>query len=214
MGKRPIVGMIVAVNYHGELRQSLPSVVSQCDAVYIATSPEDAKTQAIIAENKATPILLDTWYARGAAFNKSGAVHHMQRLAYACHPNAWHLLLDADIVLPADCRANVMQLLPIPDTLFGMRRLDYETPEAFAADRPSFEYDKPHAGYFQLYCRKASFYAPWSHDASRCDWDFRKLFRRRVLVPGFAKHLGIKRQNWGGRTTPEWKPNAQDSRPL
>jgi hypothetical protein len=198
-----IVSLTVAVNYHGELAATCSHLVKQCDASYVITSPDDFETERIAVDAGATVVSYHGFHDRGAKFNKSGAIRTAQIAARSRHPGAWILITDADILVPANLREIILSQSLNRATLYGMKRLDYNTPEDFAAGRVSLEYPHDFAGYFQLY-RREMLYAAWSDTAGKCDWRFKRLFRQRVLLPGVCHHLGFKSKNWEGRTTPEW----------
>lgn len=197
-----LVGIVVSLGYADLLRHALPSVMKALDACYVVTEPGD-ESAAVAAEFGATPVFFGGWQDSGAAFNKAGAVRLGQARAYEEHPDAWYLVLDADIVLPPGTRDVIESHADNPACIYGASRHDYYTPEALVAGVADKTHDFPLAGYFQLY-RPHFVYAAWSASAERCDIDFALMFDVRKLLPLTVSHLGEECKNWRGRVTPLW----------
>lgn len=204
-GKVTLVTIIVAVDYDGELQVTLPHIRRQSDHVYVVTKPDAASTHAIAAAAGCHVLSTDVWNERGAAFNKSGALRLAQLYVLQEHPEAWTLILDADIVVPPNLRNVVSSLPATDDTLYVSRRSDYHDDEAVAAGNPSAEYPAIAAGFFHLY-RGNRLYCDWSYSAERCDLGFAASFPQIAMLPLTCAHLGRDGQNWQGRVTPAWTP--------
>ena len=202
-GSAPIVAIVVAVNYDGELAVTLPHLRRQVDHVYVV-SDESESTRRIANDCGCSVLMTDVWHENGAAFNKAGALRLAQLYVSEAHPDAWQLVVDADIVVPDGLKPIVMQL-PADDRLYCARRLDYHDMESLRAGKPSAEYPPWAAGFFHLY-RSRRLYAEWSQSAERCDLEFAASFPSVALLPITVAHLGRDGQNWSGRTTPAWVP--------
>lgn len=206
-GSCEIAAIIVAVDYDGELAVTLPHVRRQADHVYVVTKEDAAETRRIAESNGCRVLTTDVWHERGAAFNKAGALRLAQLYVQQTHPNAWQLLLDADVVIPANVRTTVAGLNQSGDVLYSARRVDYHDDAAIDAGVPSAQYPAIAAGFFQLH-KTNRLYADWSKSAERCDLDFAASFPERVLLPLTCCHLGKDGTNWQGRVTPAWNPRA------
>jgi hypothetical protein len=200
-GSVEVVAIVVAVNYDGELTVTLPSLRKQADHVYVVTDGSES-TRRIATEYGCNVIETDIWHENGAAFNKSGAIRLAQMHASQQHPDAWHLIVDADILVP-DCIKPIVSQLPDDDRLYCARRLDFHDVESLLAGKPSKEYPPWAAGFFHLY-RSPRLYAEWSHSAERCDLEFAASFPSVGMLPITVAHLGKDGVNWEGRQSPPW----------
>lgn len=204
-GSVEIAAIIVAVDYDGELAVTLPHVRKQADHVYVVTKPDAERTHSIVAANGCSVLITDEWNARGAKFNKAGALRLAQLYVRQSHPAAWQLLVDADIVLPGNVRNVVAGLPDDDDVVYVARRVDYHDDAAIDSGTPSREYPAVPAGFFQLH-RSDRLYAEWSNSAERCDLDFAASFGEIRMLPLVCHHLGVEAKNWQGRVTPDWNP--------
>jgi hypothetical protein len=200
-----IASVTVAVDYDGEIAATLPHMRAQADYVYVVTKPGATRTHEIASANGCSVLITDEWHARGARFNKAGAVRLGQLYAQRAHPSAWQLIVDADIVLPTNVRDIVSMLPEEDDFIYVARRLDYHDDVAVEKGCPSREYPPIPAGFFQLH-KTDRLYAEWSYSAERCDIDFAHLFPAVRMLPIVCHHLGVEAKNWKGRVTPEWNP--------
>lgn len=204
-----LVAITICVNYADYLGTTLPHNVESVDRIYIGTSKTDEGTQELCNKypDKVKVFLFDDEtqirYNR-AKFNKSGLVRYIQEYAHRTHPDAWILILDADILLPNDIKASVESHAVEKNSLYGMLRHDYHTMADYTAQKRNNLYPLKHAGYFQLYFDKSKYYPTFSKDCSACDIVFQRLFHHRPMLPGHACHLGKPGVNWYGRMSPAW----------
>jgi hypothetical protein len=200
-----LIGVMVSWNYHGELSVVLPRAMQVLDRLIVVTDVDDHRTREMVRGSGADLMLTRNFRRNGATFNKSEAVHIAQRRAHSLCPGGWVLLFDSDIVLPENLREMVAEEAVDDLALYGMERLDFYSPEAYAAREPDDTYKHRAAGYFQLYRRKDFLYQPFSFKASKCDISFMRKFPRVKMLSGFCEHLGRKAVNWDGRVAPEWR---------
>ena len=204
-GIRPVV-ITTCVGYDDFLRHTLPHTLRFAREVFLVTEPGDPAVEAwadprAAGDNRVTVLITDAFRRDSASFNKSAALREAQDIAHAKHPDAWILLLDADIVVDPEIGHGVDDVT----ALYGITRLDYATPEAWARGDGS-PYHTPGAGYFQLYhASSGRVYPSSSPDASECDMAFYRSFSRHVLLGGAVAHLGTHTVNWRGRVSPPWQ---------
>ena len=194
---RPVV-ITVCVGYADYLRATLPHTLQWATAVYVVTDKNDP-LPGIEGVAGVEILRTDAFSRGGAVFNKSAAVREAQEIVHAAHPDAWILLLDADIIASPELCHDVTD----PSALYSVGRMDYATPADYAAGRGS-PYHTPGAGYFQLYFEKSNLYPEHSNDASECDMDFYRTFPRCHIAGGMVSHLGRHTVNWRGRASPRW----------
>ena len=198
-----VVCIVVSVNYTDFLRRSLPLLVDACDVVMVVTQEGDSS--ALLCE--AHGVLCyeyNGWHEKNADFNKSGALERMQRVAHQQYPDSWILIADADCEVPTNLRESIDRIVTDEETMYGMRRVDFHTPEEYAESKARY-YAFPFSGYFQLYFKKTAYYPAWSSNASYCDCFFREHFEKWQLLPGTVYHLGSDGVNWRGRKSQEWQ---------
>jgi len=197
-----IVAIITSVNYADYLRYCLTSLQGNVDHVVIVTEQDDA-SEALAASCKVTTVIYDGWQADGASFNKAGGVRAGQQVAYELYPDAWYLLLDADIMLPENAREIIERQTLDEDAMYGARRVEFHTVEALQKNIPTRVYGSPFAGFFQLY-RKQRLYQNWSASAEACDLSFATQFASCRMLPITVAHCGVECVNWQGRKSPLW----------
>lgn len=202
-----IVAITVCINYSDYLGSTLPSNAKAIDVMYLGTSSKDEHTIALCKDHPNVRVFEfdeDTVVkARGAKLNKSGMVRAMQEDAHRTYPNAWILILDADIILPPDFKSLVTTFALSTEGLYGITRYDYYSQEDLTAEKKKM-YPLKHAGFFQLYFSKDKYYEPFSMDCTQCDITFVRLFKQRPVLPGSVSHLGQPCVNWYGRKSPAW----------
>ena len=194
----PVV-ITTCVQYWDFLRQTLPTTLTFASHVYIVTNLTDEVDGQITDDHRITIIRTDAFSRNGATFNKSAAIHEAQKHVHGRHPDAWILLLDADIVVSSDLCHDVHDR----STLYSVSRLDYETQDDFKAGNVTC-YHTPGAGYFQLYHDKSKLYPESSQNASECDMDFVRSFVKHYITGGAVYHLGQHTVNWDGRVSEPW----------
>jgi len=198
-----LIAITTSVDYADYLPHCLHCLLGHTDLTLVVTADSDASID--VAERyMAQPLIYDGWHANGAAFNKSGAVRFAQQLMYADHPDAWYLLIDADTMVPKNCREIVDSNATNPEALYGARRVDFHTPDRLQAMRPTKAYGSMFAGFFQLY-RRHVLYPEWSRSAEACDLSFAGQFSTCVMLPITVGHCGQEAVNWEGRRSPLWK---------
>jgi hypothetical protein len=197
-----IVAITTSVNYADYLQHCLHSLSQVVDSAIVVTKAHDASFE-VARRYGATPMLFDGWHDRDAAFNKAGAVRFAQEKAYAARPDAWYLVVDADIVMPTNAREVIERHATDAETLYGASRADFHTFEELQAGTPTKTHGSPFAGFFQLY-RRHALYPEWSHSAEACDLAFAKQFASCVMLPMTVGHCGMEAVNWEGRRSPLW----------
>lgn len=198
-----LIAITSSVNYTDYLVWCLESLAHVVDGVVVVTQQHDSAIGACLRHN-ATPLVYDGWHDNGAKFNKSGAVRFAQEKIHAAYPDAWYLLIDADIVMQQDARATIEQHATDADTLYSARRVDFHTVEELRAGTPTSVYAAMFAGYWQLY-RRHVLYPEWSRSAEACDLEFASQFASCSMLPLVVGHLGREAVNWEGRRSPVWR---------
>ena len=198
-----IYAITTSVNYADYLPHCLHCLAGQVSGVCVVTEANDASVD-VAQRFEATPLIYDGWHADGAAFNKAGAVRFAQEHVHAAYPDAWYLLIDADVMVPTNAREIIEQDATNPETLYGARRVDFHSPERLADGKPNKAYASMFAGFFQLY-RRHVLYPEWSRTAELCDLSFAKQFASCVVLPMTVGHCGVEAVNWEGRRSPLWK---------
>ena len=198
-----IYAITTSVNYADYLPHCLHCLAGQVSGVCVVTEQNDASI-AVAEKAEATALIYDGWHADDAAFNKSGAIRFAQEHLYAAYPDAWYLLIDADVMVPTNAREIIEQDATNPETLYGARRVDFHTPERLMDGKPNKAYASMFAGFFQLY-RRHVLYPEWSRTAELCDLSFAQQFASCVVLPMTVGHCGVEAVNWEGRRSPLWK---------
>ena len=198
-----IYAITTSVNYADYLAISLNCLAGQVTGVCVVTEQNDASI-AVAEKAEATALIYDGWHTDGAAFNKAGAIRFAQEHLHAAYPEAWYLLIDADVMVPTNARQIIEQDATNLETLYGARRVDFHTPERLMEGRPNKAYGSMFAGFFQLY-RRHVLYPEWSRTAELCDLSFAQQFASCVVLPMTVGHCGVEAVNWEGRRSPLWK---------
>ena len=189
-----LLAITTSVNYTDYLVWCLQSLARVADGVAVVTEQHDSAIDACRRHN-ATPVVYDGWHDSGAAFNKAGAIRHAQELIHAAYPDAWYLLVDADVVMQEGARSIIEEHAKDADTLYSARRVDFYTVEELRAGEPTKTYGSLFAGYFQLY-RRHVLYPEWSRSAEGCDLAFVRQFASCSMLPLVVGHLGREQVNW------------------
>lgn len=197
-----LIAITTSVNYTDYLVWCLDSLSKVADGVAVVTEHNDSAL-ALCCRSGATPIVYDGWRTEGAVFNKGGAVRYAQEKVHAAHPDAWYLLIDADVVLPEDARSIIESHATDEEALYSARRVDFHTLADAKAGMPTKVYESIFAGFCQLY-RRHVLYPEWSRSAERCDLEFAKQFESCRILPMTVGHLGREQINWEGRRSPVW----------
>ena len=197
-----LIAITTSVDYADYLAWCLESLARVADGVCVVTAAHDASI-AVAGRAGATALVYDGWHEHGAAFNKAGAVRFAQERIHEAHPDAWYLLIDADIVLEHRAREVIESHATDETALYSARRVDFHSVEALRAGTPTKTYGSVFAGYFQLY-RRHAVYPDWSHSAEGCDVVFASRFASCAMLPMVVGHLGCEQINWEGRRSPIW----------
>ena len=205
-----LVGVTISVNYADFLAESLRANRGVFDAFYVVTTEADEETIGVAVDNHAGLLISEKVHANGAHFNKSGLLHDAQKYIHQKHPDAWIVILDADILLPPLFRQS-LQIEKLDKTLiYGLERYQYHTKTDFLEQKNCFRFeidsDVGCAGYFQMYFDKSKYYESWSNTAEGGDFKFAESFvgRAAALEDKALIHLGIPVANWSGRKTARW----------
>ena len=201
-----IIPITVCVNYDDFLELSLKTNRRIFDKYIVITSPEDEKTQRVCEKYDVDCRIYQDFY-KNAKFNKSGAIHWVQKDIHEKYPDKWVLILDSDIVLsPGFAGWFSFQTLN-KYALYGIYRKNFETPGSYNKNSGYIIKEPICIGYFQLYYDKTKFYPEFSESASMCDIFFRNLFKTKTyLTRGkYVSHLGFTFTNHGGRVSARWE---------
>jgi hypothetical protein len=199
-----ISGITVCVDYSEFLGQSLARWRRGLDELLVVTSPTDIPTKALCSAHGTPFHATEVFWARGAKFNKAGALNEALQKTGIFDRAQWFLFFDADVIPPADWRHQLEhpgQL--VPGNLYGAGRAD---------ERGEPIPDTELAGYFQLF--HAADPAVRMHaeagkgvaleeftNAGCYDSCFMRRWpaERRLFVPSLMlTHLGERGVNWCG----------------
>lgn len=200
-----IVSITVCVDYSDYFCRVIERNASVLDHMYVVTRKTDTATQELCQRfQNITMVFYEDLNLKAAFFNKSGMIRFAQMQAYKMYPDAWYLILDADIMLPCDFREIVQTNCDDQNALYGMSRYDYKCQVDLEEQKNGKHYPHNFVGYFQLY-REKKMYDSFSLDCSRCDDLFKCGFKTKVNLPGSVSHLGEKNVNWRGRKSKLWE---------
>lgn len=97
-------GIVVSVGFDDLLGVTLPENAKHFDEVCVVTSPDDVRTQAVVAHvENAVAYTTDAFYREGATFNKGRAIEEVIE-SLGRWDIGWLCLFDADILMPAPLR--------------------------------------------------------------------------------------------------------------
>lgn len=202
-----ITRVTVSEHQSATLRASLACTANRVDHTVVVTSAHDRDTRDLCAHaSNVTCRVTDALHRNGNAFNKGAAIEEMQRVL---HGRGEHLLImDADICLSRTMWKRIHAALPLPHgvLLSIVDRCIYTSP-GDAQTRQVSKRDRPTGfttmGFFQLYrASPTSPYYPTNYPtAAGSDLAFGKSFHHRIVVTGWAHHMGDT-GNWYGRRQP------------
>lgn len=228
---------IACVDYDDFLRLTLPVNARHQFNITVLTSPDDQATIRI-ARDCGVSLLVTTAWSYGGPFNKARALNEWLGGISIDRQNRWHLVLDADVMLPPSATLRLEGLNA--QGLYGARRRLCEdeaawnefakhkrTIDSFPAEELPLKNGRVWGacptsnvaglcGYFQLWHPKHSLGArrfAQRPTAARYDLDFALSFpdETRALIPRYdVLHLGITKVDWAGRRSKRW----QNARPL
>jgi hypothetical protein len=223
--------VIPCVNYDDFLSLTLPRNLPGLESVTILTAPWDQATIDLAKHLGANLLVTDQWL-QGGEFNKARALNLWIETIEDRWNSGWFMVLDADVVLPADrclvtCGLN-------PDVLYSAHRHMCEDEASWIdfanGKRPirSFPLNLPEvingqvwghrptsnaaaiSGYMQLWCSTkcgGMNRFPESRTAAGYDVNFALSFQEhnRDFIPGFdVLHIGPSKVNWAGRKSSRW----------
>lgn len=197
-----LIAITTSVNYTDYLVHCLDSLSRVVDGVCVVTQDHDSAIDAC-SRSCATALRFGGWRDGGAAFNKAGAIRFAQERVHEAHPDAWYLLVDADVVMQDNARAIIEENATDTESLYSARRVDFHTAAELSEGKPTKTYGSIFAGYFQLY-RRHVLYPEWSRSAEACDLAFVRQFASCSVLPLVVGHLGREQVNWEGRRSPAW----------
>lgn len=150
------------------------------------------------------------FHLNGSKFNKSGAIHMVQKKLHENFPDDWILLLDADIILPDNFEILFNEKCINKDAMYSLKRYDYENEDDYynnSKDSLVKYTGIDFMGFMQMYHRKKDLYDEFSKDGSNCDTMFRdKFFSSLTYLDDneILIHLGKCNDNCFGRVTKLW----------
>ena len=170
----------------------------------------DSETLKLCKELGITYHHFNDFHLNGSKFNKSGAIHMVQKKLHENFPYDWILLLDADIILPDNFEILFNEKCINKDAMYSLKRYDYENEEDYynnSKDSLVKYTGIDFMGFMQMYHRKKDLYDVFSKDGSNCDTMFRDKFfstltyldENEILI-----HLGKCNDNCFGRVTKLW----------
>ena len=194
---RSLEGFLVSVDCGDQLERVLARNVPHFDRLVVVTGSHDTKTQQVAWDAGAALVVSDDCYRDGVAFNKGLMLNH--GLA-ALELSDWVLNLDADILLPADFRDRLFDLVLNPGCLYYARRRQMLSDDTLGhADIEANDFAP--WGYFQLWhpaARALRDLAPLRYPAYFCSagnvdtwWQHRWPWEKKIrLTEGAEFDLG------------------------
>jgi hypothetical protein len=200
-------GITVCVNYDDLLAITLPKNALHLREVFVVTTPNDYKTQEVVASvPNARCYLTDSFYKYGAKFNKGLALEEGFEQMGRCE---WILSFDADTLFP-----EYMPLEPVFGKLYTPKRRLLLDPTKYTdsldwASLP-LSNDRHWPGYYQLFHADDPVIAeqPWMDvsftHAGGGDGYFQSRWHptNKLRCNFEVLHLGPRDTNWMGRVSP------------
>ena len=202
-------GLVVSVDYDDLLAITLPRNARHLTEILVVTSPNDVRTQAVVAAvPNARCFVTDAFYRDGAKFNKGAAI---EQAFDVLGRDGWTLIWDADILLPdaPDWRQCD------PARLYGAKRRLLSDVSRWSSGLRNWralplssEFGWP--GYFQLFHGSSPrlrdvrpWYATHSPHAAIGDKHFHDHWPivEKGWLPFEVLHLGPRDTNWFGRSS-------------
>jgi len=203
-----LIAVTVSTKYEDILDIILPQNYKFFKEWFIITHENDEATLSVIKKYKFdnVKVLYYDFYKDKCAFDKGSAVRYVQQfLQDDKYKNNIILLLDSDIYLPDNLIDLISKIDIIDNTLYGTEhRYDYYSYENFKKNKPDTRYKGSHEfyGYFQLYKNNSKYLYEKSENASKCDTNFKLLFKNKIAIKNLSvSHLGKEMVNWDGRDT-------------
>ena len=192
--ERPIIGITISVNFSSLLELTMPINLHHFAKWYIITDQKDKNTTTLC--HHFDPEVVECQYfdfqENGKLLNKGGALRLGQITAHLDHPDAWYLILDADILLPDNLKEFLTSLDYARDTLYGVEaRYDFASiSEVKSNNYQEYIHGDKFTGFFQLYGDANKYYTS-SYSLDKCDDLFRETFSVKKYISGLhVHHLG------------------------
>lgn len=134
-----IDAIIQSCDYADMLAVTLPLNRPSFDNVLVYTKPGDTATKEVCAANGVECIETDGFTANGSVFNRGYVYNEAFRYTLLGSRGSgrgvppWLCIIDSDIVLPHDWRAQFEALPPNYEYFYGVRRYNVETAEQWRA---------------------------------------------------------------------------------
>ncbi len=199
-------GIVVCVNYDDLLSITLNRNMRHLEECVVVTSPEDERTQRLVASIPSTRCFItDAFYRNGAKFNKGAAI---EEAFDALGRDGWILIWDADILLPDSLPMPSLN----PEMMYGAPRRLLNDPKRWdkSLNWKSLQLSREtgYPGYFQLFHGSTlagvrPWYAVHSIHAATGDAHFEGHWpaNRKTHLPFEVLHLGPRDVNWFGRAS-------------
>lgn len=209
--------IIPCVDYSDYLKVTLPAWREKLKADFvIVTCHEDEKTKHVATDNNCRVLMTEEFH-KGGKFNKAAA------LDLACN-----YLLDGEICLVLDAdvypaKSSMPDFDVRLDTIYGVKRyslkslknfpdystedLIYEPPANLQLIKYRGRGDSPWScsGCFQMFRYTSNRRFGSFPTAALYDYEFAYKFPYGALIEFYVIHLGVRRENWEGRVTPEFE---------
>jgi hypothetical protein len=95
-----VVAICVSYNYFDTLQYTLPANYLHFEKIYLVTQKDDTDTVDFCKKFDNVCLLFYDFNKNGKKFDKYGAIHYAQQIAYQEYPKSWYLNIDSDILLP------------------------------------------------------------------------------------------------------------------
>lgn len=201
----------VSVDYGDILAITLPRLACHFSEILVVTVERDAETQALVSQiENARLHVTDTFYRRGAAFNKGAA---LEEGFDVLGRSGWLAIVDADIIFPAQLRWQ--DILLERGSLYVPQRRILADPRQWREDlvwgELPLKYEPGQSpGYCQIFhaddpvlALRPWYQTDWIHAAGSDAMFERRWPRELKKRPPFeVLHLGEDGCNWFGRVTP------------
>ena len=204
-----LIGLCVSYNYFETLQIMLPLNYNHFTHIYLVTQEDDIQTIEFCKYFDNVEVILFNFKSNKANFNKGGGLIKIQELAYKNYPDSWYLIIDSDIILPANFIDLIKSQNLNENYIYGGYRNNLnKLSDIHLFLNNEFNFDKHNKlnliiGCFQLY--KLKYYYQESDDSYfyGADYDiaFSNVFDNKKLLNVVYLHLG-KESNY--KETNNW----------
>ena len=97
-----LIGLCVSYNYLETLQIMLPLNYNHFTHIYLVTQEDDIQTIEFCKYFDNVEVILFNFNNNNKKFDKYGGLNKIQELAYKNYPDSWYLIIDSDIILPAN----------------------------------------------------------------------------------------------------------------